>query len=66
MIPEADHWGEYKSCIGCGYQSYPGHRVDYTPEKQTGRKAERLIGQPRRETYRRHRNSTRNVLGSRT
>ena len=51
MLLESDIHGEYKSCLVCGHVSYP-EPVDYTPEKNTGRKAERLIGRPTREERR--------------
>ena len=46
MIPESDYWGEYRTCICCGYQSYP-EPPNYTSEKNTGRKVPRLIGRAR-------------------
>ena len=53
MVPESDHWGEYKSCaLGCGYVSYR-EPVDYkTPAYQGRRKEERLIGRTTREERR--------------
>ena len=65
MFPESDRHGEYRTCLSCGYVSYL-EPLDYTPEKNTGwgRKAERLKGRSKREPYRKQRNSTRGVLGS--
>ena len=63
MIPESDHWGEYKSCaLGCGYVSYP-EPPDYSLPTNRGRKAERLIGRPKRGGAA---GRTRGVLGSKT
>ena len=66
MIPERDRWGGYKSCaLGCGYVSYGDDPPDYTPPTRRGRrKEERLIGRPKREPYRKVRNSRQGVLGS--
>ena len=61
MIPESDHWGEYKSCaLGCGYVSYP-EPPDYSLPTNRGRKAERLIGRPKREPYRKQRAKARKI-----
>ena len=51
MLPERDRHGAYRTCMACGWVSYPEPPEDYIPDRGR-RKSERLRGRPKREPYR--------------
>lgn len=52
MLGESDSYGEWRSCLVCGYVSYD-EPPNYTRETNRGRKVERLRGRTtRRRRYR--------------